>query len=94
EVPGCFPSFRYDEITKALEALYLADLREAMKAINIPVLLIHGEEDGVCPVGAAEYMRHRIRDAKIEVFGKTGHAPHVTAPELFKATLDNFLANL
>jgi len=94
EVPGCFPSFKYDEITKALEALYMTDLREELKAIDIPVLLIHGEEDGVCPVGAAEYMGHRIRNARLEVFEKAGHAPHITEPELFQRTVNDFLATL
>jgi pimeloyl-[acyl-carrier protein] methyl ester esterase len=94
DVPGCFPSFKYDGITKALEALYLTDLREELKAIDIPVLLVHGEEDAVCPVGAAEYMGHRIRNARLEVFGKAGHAPHVTEPELFQRTVNDFLARL
>jgi pimeloyl-[acyl-carrier protein] methyl ester esterase len=93
-VPGCFPSFRYDEITKALEALYMADLRENLKEISIPVLLVHGKKDSICPVEAAEFMSHRIRGARLEVIGNAGHAPHVTEPELFKTTLNDFLAML
>lgn len=94
EVPGCFPSFRYEEITKALEALYLTDLRDSLKEINVPTLLVHGEDDSICPLGAAQYTGHRIRDARLEVFGKTGHAPHVTSTELFRSTLNNFIARL
>lgn len=94
EVPGCFPSFRYEEITKALEALYLTDLRESLKAIDVPTLLVHGEDDAICPVGAGQYMGHRIRDAKLEVFGQTGHAPHITRSELFRSVLNGFLARL
>lgn len=94
EIPGCFPSFKYDEITKALEALYLSDLREDLKAVDIPVLLVHGADDSICPLGAAEYMGHRIRNARLEVFDNTGHAPHVTASELFNKTLHEFLATL
>jgi pimeloyl-[acyl-carrier protein] methyl ester esterase len=93
-VPGCFPSFKYDEITKALEALYMTDLREDLKAIDIPVLLVHGAEDSICPIGAAEYMGHRIRNAKLEVVDGAGHAPHVTAPELFNKILHEFLSRL
>ncbi|OGP15630.1 MAG: hypothetical protein A2052_07125 [Deltaproteobacteria bacterium GWA2_54_12] len=94
EVPGCFPSFKYDELTKALEALYMTDLRENLKSIDIPVLLVHGEEDSICPVGAAEYMGHRIRNAKLEVVDGAGHAPHITEPELFNKILHEFLARL
>jgi pimeloyl-ACP methyl ester esterase len=93
-VPGCFPSFKYDEITKALEALYMTDLRENLKAIDIPVLLVHGRQDSICPIGAGEYMSHRIRGARLEVIDNAGHAPHVTEPELFKTTLNDFIAKL
>jgi len=92
--PGCFPSFDYAGITRALEALYMADLRETLKAIDIPVLLVHGRLDNICPVGAAEYMGSRIKKARLEVFGDAGHAPQVTKPELFRETLQDFLARL
>lgn len=92
--PGCFPSFDYDGITRALEALYMADLRETLRTIDIPVLLVHGRLDMVCPVGAAEYMGSRIKGARLEVFKNAGHAPQVTQPELFEKTLRDFLAGL
>ena len=93
-VPGCFPAFRYEEMTKALEALYMTDLREELKTIDIPVLLVHGRLDSICPVGAAEYMGSRIKGAKLEIIESAGHAPHITRPELFNKMLHEFLATL
>jgi len=92
--PGCFPAFKYEEITKALEALYMTDLREELKTIDIPVLLVHGRGDYICPIGAAEYMGSRIKGARLEVIEDAGHAPHITRPELFNTILRDFLAGL
>lgn len=94
DVPGCFPKFRYDEITKALETLYTIDLREGLKAIDIPVLLVHGKEDAICPVGAAEYMAGRIKRARLEAFDATGHAPFITRREAFIPVLKDFIKRL
>ncbi|MBE7414397.1 MAG: alpha/beta fold hydrolase [Deltaproteobacteria bacterium] len=92
--PSCFPSFRYDEMTRALEALYSADLRDRLKEINVPVLLVHGEMDTVCPPGAADYMAGNIKDARLEIIKGAGHAPFVTKPDLFMAVVNEFISSL
>jgi len=94
DVPGCFPKFKYDEITKALEALYTVDLRNDLKAIDVPVLIVHGKEDTVCPVGAAEYMASRMKKTRLEVFDCTGHAPFLTRREAFITVLKDFIKRL
>lgn len=92
-VPGCFPSFRYDEITRALEALYSADLRDRLKEINLPVLLVHGAMDTVCPPGAAEYMAEKIKNARLEIMRGTGHAPFITKPDSFMSVVNDFISS-
>lgn len=92
--PGCSPSFKYDGLTRALEALYLTDLREAIELIEAPVLLVHGGMDAVCPAGAAEFMGQRIRGARTEVFEGAGHAPFITMRERFMRVLDGFMEGL
>jgi len=77
--PGCFPAFRYEEITKALEALYNADLRGILEGIKIPVLIIHGTKDNVTPFEAGEYLAENIKGAALERFESAGHAPFITA---------------
>ncbi len=93
-VPGCFPSFRYDEITMALEALYAADLRDGLREIDVPVLLVQGEMDTVCPAGAAAYMAGNIKDARLEILKGAGHAPFLTRPDLFAAVSKEFISSL
>ncbi len=90
EVPGCFPAFRYGEITRALEALYAADLRDTLGKISVPVLVVHGSLDAVCPVGAAKFLAENIENARLEEFEDAGHAPFITAPERFDAAVRGF----
>lgn len=94
KVPGCFPVFDYNGITAALEALYRTDLREGLSQIEIPVLVIHGGNDGVTPVGAGKYLAENIRGARLEVFEEAGHAPFITEPQRFNRTVKDFMENL
>lgn len=93
-IPGCFPAFKYDEITRALEALYSNDLRETLKGLDLPVLIVHGEMDGIVPIGAGEYLASKINGARLEVYEKTGHAPFITEMERFKGTVKKFMDSL
>lgn len=94
EIPGCLPAFRYDEMTRALEALYTADIRDGLKELAMPVLLIHGGKDTICPVGAAQYMSARIKNARLEIFEEAGHAPFLTENERFLKSVNGFLNGL
>lgn len=94
EAPGCFPAFKYGEITNALAALYNTDLREQTDSIDVPVLIIHGGDDNICPVGAGEYLASRIKKARLEVFENSGHAPFLTEAERFKKTVSEFMTTI
>lgn len=94
DVPGCSPIFRYDEMTTALEALYNTDLRQYLGLMDMPVLVIHGSSDSVCPVEAGRSLASSIKDALIEVFEGAGHAPFVTAPDRFLSTVHRFIEAL
>lgn len=94
DVPGCFPAFRYDEITTALEALRDIDLRHGLGGLDMPVLIAHGEEDMVCPAGAANYLHERIKNSQLVLFPGAGHAPFLTQEKRFKEELDRFLAGI
>ncbi len=90
DTPGCFPAFRYGEITKALEALYNTDLRDGLNKIAVPTLIVHGGLDNVCPVGAGRYLAARIKGARLVIFEDAGHAPFITEPERFDDTIREF----
>lgn len=76
----------------ALQILSAADLREELPGIDRSVLLVHGAEDGICPVGASRYMAERLQRAELKVMAGCGHAPFMTRPEEFNRVLLDFLA--
>jgi len=74
----------------ALSALTATDLRYSLPHINLPVLLIHGAEDSICPVGAALFMADHLPLAISKIIPSSGHAPFLTTPEIFNAEVSGF----
>jgi pimeloyl-ACP methyl ester esterase len=75
----------------ALDILSVADLREMLPAVDLPVLVIHGSADAICPAGAAHYLVGRIADARLVEFDGAGHAPFLSRPDEFNAIVRKFL---
>ncbi len=92
--PGCFPQFKYAEITTALEALYSTDLTESLGKVAAKTLLIHGSRDSVCPIEAGRALASAIKGSRLEIFDGAGHAPFVTEPERFASCVKGFLDGL
>lgn len=86
--------FSQKSVITALEALMSFDLRDALSDINIPALLIHGEKDNVCLVGAGKYLAKNLPDAKLEIFKGAGHAPFLTRRAEFNAAVKKFLESI
>ncbi len=51
-------------------------------ALQLPVLLLHGAEDRLVPVAAAEYARKRCPEWTVEVFPAVGHVPQLEVPAM------------
>ncbi len=88
------PVFKNYELITALEALHDTDLKGYLKDIKIPVLVIHGRSDSVCPIGAGEYLAEEIENAELKVYEKTGHALFVTKRERFNRDVIGFIDSL
>ena len=78
----------------ALNELTETDLRYQLPDINIPVLLIHGGKDSICPVGASGLMVELFPNASIKIFHASGHAPFLPAPEMFNAEVTGFVRTM
>lgn len=54
-----------------------ADFPEAEEliAIDVPILLVHGDRDDTIPVERAQHFRHLLKDAELCITPNTGHAP-------------------
>lgn len=84
-------NFKFNEITTGLEALSKIDLRRQLGLLNIPVLIIHGGMDQICPVGASHYLADKIKRAELKIFEKAGHVPFLTETAEFNKLVKGFI---
>jgi len=84
----------YPVAVAALKELADSDLRSIIPKISVPVLLVHGTDDRICPPGASEYMSSIIPRARLELIGNRGHAPFLSCPERFNSLITGFIESL
>jgi pimeloyl-[acyl-carrier protein] methyl ester esterase len=75
----------------ALQELTASDVRQLLPDIHIPVLLLHGAEDSICSPRAAEFMAYNLPNAALKTFPFAGHAPFMSAAEMFNAEVSAFI---
>lgn len=64
-----------------------ADLRPILSDICVSTIVLHGEEDMVCNLGAGQHLAANIPDAKLHTFPGKGHVPFLTDAEKFNSIL-------
>jgi 3-oxoadipate enol-lactonase len=69
------------------------DSVSTLKTINVPVLVVAGEEDAAIPAGEAEIIRQNIAGAQLRVIPKAGHYATFEQPEASGLLLRQFLDN-
>jgi proline iminopeptidase len=62
-----------------------------LNTIKIPTLVLNGMYDIFCSAARARAMHEHMQGSKLVVFENSGHFPWVEEPELFFATVTNFL---
>jgi pimeloyl-[acyl-carrier protein] methyl ester esterase len=67
-----------EALLSGLNYLEKTDLRNILRDIKVPVHILHGEKDAICPVEAAVYMKEYLLDCKLTVFEGCGHIPFFT----------------
>ena len=67
----------------------LADLAAQLGAMEVPTLIVTGDEDHVC-IDTSLWLKRLLPAAGLSLFPKTGHAVNLEEPELFNWTLDAF----
>jgi len=74
-----------------LEILKDSDLRDRLRNVSLPTLVLAGGYDRLTPPGASEYLAAHIPDAKLEVFPKAAHAPFISHADAFAAAVLKFM---
>jgi len=73
-----------------LDWLRDVDLRAQLARISTPTLLIHGENDPLMPLPAAQWLARKLPDARLEIVAGAAHAPFLNDPEGFARRLGDF----
>lgn len=77
---------------ESLRDLSHMDLRDELAAIEVPILSLHGTEDGFVPFSGAVAAVEMAKNAKLVEFTGVGHAPFLEDRDRYLAELIGFLA--
>jgi pimeloyl-ACP methyl ester carboxylesterase len=77
----------------AIECLVTFDRRDALERLDLPVLMIGGEEDTASPARSMERMAAKIRGAELHIL-PGGHMTPVEQADRVNALLRDFLARV
>lgn len=75
----------------ALALLGTTDVRDAMRHIAHPALVIAGDRDTLTPLAAARWLAAALPRATLAVLAGAGHAPFISHTDAFVAALDRFV---
>ena len=76
------------------EAVWLADQRDRAAAVNVPTLILVGDEDGITPPPLSEELQRLIPGSKYEVIAGAGHLANAEQPQSFNSAIESFLSQL
>ena len=71
---------------------YNPDLEKWLHRIDIPTLIIWGDQDKIFPVEYASAFKNLIPHAQTQILKDCGHIPHMDQPEAFYHSLKSFLS--
>jgi 3-oxoadipate enol-lactonase len=76
------------------KAVWLADQRERVAAIEVPTLVLVGGEDTVTPPDLSRELAEAIRGAKLHILPGAGHLANIERPADFNRLVEEFVAPL
>lgn len=75
-----------------IKAFSETDFTEDLKAISVPVLVLHGEDDQIVPVANTSALAAKlVQNGTLKTYPGLSHAPFATHPELVNADLLAFI---
>jgi pimeloyl-ACP methyl ester carboxylesterase len=75
-------------------AVWLADQRDRVAAIDVPTLVLVGDEDGITPPALSEELHRMIPGSRLERIAGAGHLSNAERPQAFNRAIESFLAEL
>jgi pimeloyl-ACP methyl ester carboxylesterase len=84
-----------DGVVGALEAMMQRpDSTSTLSSIDVPTLVVTGDEDAIIPIEEARSMYAAIRGSSLEVISGAGHLSNLERPSAFNHVVSEFLAAL
>jgi len=77
-----------------LALLASTDLRACLPAVTLPTLVLHGEADAICPVGAGRALAAALPQARLLTLPGLGHAPFLSRPDEVAGAVARFARGL
>ena len=74
------------------EAVWPADQRDRAVAIDVPTLILVGEEDGITPPALSEELARIIVGSQLVQIRQAGHLANAEQPDAFNAAIEFFLS--
>lgn len=81
-------------LAAGLELLRTVDLRQQIGRVRCPALVVHGRHDTLCPPAAGRWLAEHLPRARLDLNEHAAHAPFLSHPQWFEATLAAFLHEL
>lgn len=78
------------ELTRASQP---SGLRAQLSTLNLPVLVVTGDDDRIVPTAQSLELAGLIPGAELVVFKNCGHVPHEECPADFLAAVEPFIQN-
>lgn len=72
-------------------ATLVVDAHAALRAANVPVLLLHGRQDSVIPVAHSENAHRLAPRTQLQIIGDCGHTPQLEQAAVFNLALGNLV---
>ncbi len=70
------------------------DRTELLKKMDLPTLIITGDEDAIMDLSTSEQMHENIKGSELEVIQGAGHLSNIEKPERFNEVVLNFLRKI
>lgn len=67
------------------------DVMKQIEKINLPTLIICGEDDQLTPVKYSQFFQSRIKASKLEVLSNAGHMVMIESPQAFNEKVRGFI---
>jgi pimeloyl-ACP methyl ester carboxylesterase len=94
ELTAMLSDVRPAGIRTTARAFAEADLRDVLPRIDVPVLLLHGDQDVRAPRYVADALHQAIAGSELVVIPGAGHELDLEAPEAFNSAVASFLASV